>query len=88
MVAVVNAKAQGLVPIYNKARPTADKRIPKKRANSGLTRFAGIGLSAVLDMSASSLLSIHWLRAAAPPADSAVPIVSEIKSERSAASGS
>ena len=77
-----------MVPTYKKARPTADRRMPKKSANSGLTSFAGIGLSAVLAMSASSLLSIHWLRAAAPPADNAVPIVSERKRDKSAANGS
>ena len=55
--------------------PAALRDIPKKTAISGEMILAGIGLEAVLAIRASSFLSIHWLRAAAPPAANAVPIV-------------
>ena len=65
-----------------------DRRIPKTTANSELIRPAGRGREAVLAISASSFFSIHWFKAAAPPAAKAVPKVREKKIDKSACRGS
>ena len=65
-----------------------DRRIPKTTANSELIRPAGRGREAVLAISASSFFSIHWFKAAAPPAAKAVPKVREKKIDKSDCRGS
>ena len=80
--------AQGLVHNHRVASPKALSKNPKQRAISGETNFAGMGRDAVRAINASSFRSIHWLRAAAPPAASPVPMVRAKNSTRSERKGS
>ena len=84
----VSTVAQAFVQFHKVNKPNTQRVIPKIKASSGDTSFAGIGLVEVLVIRESSLRSIHWLSAAAPPADKAVPIVRAKKSTKSDFKGS
>src|SRR5262245_26758666 len=53
--------------------PARDRPRPNQRASWGCNRPAGKGRHAVRRMRASCTRSLYWLRAAVPPATSAVP---------------
>ena len=73
MVAKARKAARWFVKSARMAMPLREKKIPKRRASCGCMRPAGSGRPRVRFMRLSMSRSHHWLSAAAPPAQRAVP---------------
>ena len=80
--------AQAFVHNHNVSKPRQLRNIPNPSANSGEISLEGSGRETVRVIKASSFRSIHWFKAAAPPAAKAVPIVRAVKSKKSERRGS